>query len=215
MGLVVPQSNGVARRGQDMSAPSLIKGDHGTIPVAMCHWKARACASWSRAGDRARGQGGGDPEVVIEWFRGLDFTIARIRLEAGPLPQWMDTDMRKPDLILELLETRRVTNAFEVLRSAKTPCIARLCGWAGSVRSIVSRYRRRKCERCDSAQTFADEEPQYRVEPVRGGGRLPAEVGAATQRTFAGRIRFDRDVTEDKNMDLQLGASRSASRNEI
>ena len=121
MGLVVPQSNGVARRGQDMSAPSLIRGDHGTIPVAMCHWKARACASWSRAGDRARGQGGGDPEVVIEWFRGLDFTIARIRLEAGPLPQWMDTDMRKPDLILELLETRRVTNAFEVLRSAKTP----------------------------------------------------------------------------------------------
>jgi hypothetical protein len=48
---------------------------------------------------------------------------------------------------------------------------------------------------------------------VVGGFRL--RVGAATQRTFAGQIRFDRDVTEDKNMDLQLGASRSASRNEI
>jgi hypothetical protein len=29
-----------------------------------------------------------EPEVLIEWFRGLGFAVARIGLEAGPLSQW-------------------------------------------------------------------------------------------------------------------------------
>ena len=30
-----------------------------------------------------------EPEVLINWFGGLGFTVARIGLEAGPLSQWL------------------------------------------------------------------------------------------------------------------------------
>jgi transposase len=30
-----------------------------------------------------------DPEILIGWFRGLEFAVTRIGLEAGPLSQWL------------------------------------------------------------------------------------------------------------------------------
>ena len=34
-----------------------------------------------------------EPEVLIGWFRGLEFAVARIGLEAGPLSQWLYAGM--------------------------------------------------------------------------------------------------------------------------
>ena len=56
-----------------------------------------------------------EPEVLIGWFRGLRLAIARIGLEAGPLPQWLYTGMRDTGLPVELLETRHVRDAFKAM----------------------------------------------------------------------------------------------------
>jgi hypothetical protein len=35
-----------------------------------------------------------EPDVLIGWFRGLEFAVTRIGLEAGPLSQWLYAGMR-------------------------------------------------------------------------------------------------------------------------
>ena len=56
-----------------------------------------------------------EPEVLINWFCGLGFTVARIGLEAGPLSQWLYAGMRDVELPVELLETRHVRDAFKAM----------------------------------------------------------------------------------------------------
>ena len=46
-----------------------------------------------------------EPDVLIGWFRGLEFAVTRIGLEAGPLSQWLYAGMREAGLSVELLET--------------------------------------------------------------------------------------------------------------
>src|SRR5271163_4872575 len=56
-----------------------------------------------------------EPEVLIGWFGGLGFAVARIGLEAGPLSQWLYAGMRDAGLPIELLETRHVRDAFKAM----------------------------------------------------------------------------------------------------
>ena len=56
-----------------------------------------------------------EPEALIAWFRGLDFELERIGLEAGPLSQWLYAAMRTAGLGVELLETRHVRDAFRAM----------------------------------------------------------------------------------------------------
>src|SRR3974377_2488781 len=56
-----------------------------------------------------------EPEALIAWFRGLDFELERIGLEAGPLSQWLYAAMRTAGLGVGLLETRRVRDAFRAM----------------------------------------------------------------------------------------------------
>jgi transposase len=56
-----------------------------------------------------------EPEVLIGWFGGLGFAVARIGLEAGPLSQWLYAGMRDAGLPVELLETRHVRDAFKAM----------------------------------------------------------------------------------------------------
>src|SRR5215472_9154901 len=56
-----------------------------------------------------------EPEVLIGWFRGLEFALTRIGLEAGPLSQWLYAAMRDAGLPVELLETRHVRDAFKAM----------------------------------------------------------------------------------------------------
>jgi transposase len=44
-----------------------------------------------------------EPEVLIEWFRGLRLMVTRIGLEAGPLSQWLYAGMWEAGLSAELL----------------------------------------------------------------------------------------------------------------
>src|SRR6516162_2486862 len=56
-----------------------------------------------------------EPDVLIAWFRGLEFAVTRIGLEAGPLSQWLYAGMREAGLAVELLETRHVRDAFKAM----------------------------------------------------------------------------------------------------
>jgi transposase len=56
-----------------------------------------------------------EPEILIGWFRGLEVTMTRIGLEAGPLSQWLYAGMREAGLAVELLETRHVRDAFKAM----------------------------------------------------------------------------------------------------
>ena len=56
-----------------------------------------------------------EPDVLIAWFRGLEFAVTRIGLEAGPLSQWLYAGMREAGLSVELLETRHVRDAFKAM----------------------------------------------------------------------------------------------------
>jgi transposase len=56
-----------------------------------------------------------EPEVLIGWFRGLGFAMARIGLEAGPLSQWLYAGVRDAGLPVELLETRHLRDAFKAM----------------------------------------------------------------------------------------------------
>src|SRR6266849_1951964 len=56
-----------------------------------------------------------EPEILIAWFRGLEFAVTRIGLEAGPLSQWLYAGMREAGLSVELLETRHVRDAFRAM----------------------------------------------------------------------------------------------------
>ena len=56
-----------------------------------------------------------EPEALIGWFRSLSLSLVRIGLEAGPLSQWLYAAMKQADLAMELLETRRVRKALEIM----------------------------------------------------------------------------------------------------
>src|ERR1700742_4786175 len=56
-----------------------------------------------------------EPEALIAWFDKLGIPLSRIGLEAGPLSQWLYAGMREAGLAVELLETRRVRDAFKAM----------------------------------------------------------------------------------------------------
>jgi transposase len=56
-----------------------------------------------------------EPEALIAWFASCGLDLARIGLEAGPLSQWLFAAMREAGLPTELLETRRVRDAFKAM----------------------------------------------------------------------------------------------------
>jgi len=56
-----------------------------------------------------------EPEALLGWFRGLGVAMTRIGLEAGPLSQWLYAGMREAGLLVELLETRHVRDAFKAM----------------------------------------------------------------------------------------------------
>ena len=53
-----------------------------------------------------------EPEALIGWFQTHGTAMARIGLEAGPLPQWLFAGLQSAGLPAELIETRHVRAAF-------------------------------------------------------------------------------------------------------
>jgi transposase len=135
-----------------------------------------------------------EPEALIGWLCELGLELARVGLEAGPLPQWLYAAMRDAGLPVELLETRHVRDAFKAM-PAKTDRkdargIAQLLrlGWFRPVhcKSVSAQETRALLTARKLLQAkHLDVEMSLRG-VLRGFG---LKVGWTTPRSFAARIR--------------------------
>src|SRR3546814_8226118 len=56
-----------------------------------------------------------EPDALTRFFRGLDFQVSRIGLEAGPLSQWLFASLTASGFDVVLLETRHVKAALSAM----------------------------------------------------------------------------------------------------
>jgi len=135
-----------------------------------------------------------DPEALIVWFGGLEVSVTRIGLEAGPLSQWLYAGMRKAGLSVELLETRHVRNAFKTMpvKTDRTDArgIAQLMrlGWFRSVhcKSLPAQELRAILTARKLVQTKRHDLEMSIRGILRGFG---LKVGQTTPRSFEARVR--------------------------
>jgi transposase len=135
-----------------------------------------------------------EPEALIAWFRSSGVAAERIGLEAGPLSQWLFAAMRETELAVELLETRHVRKAFEMMPVKSDRNDARgitqlmRLGWFRPVhcKSISAQETRALLTARKLVQSkLRDVENSLRG-ILRGFG---LKVGKVTEREFAARIR--------------------------
>jgi transposase len=139
------------------------------------------------------GKAASEPAALIAWFGTLGIKLECIGLEAGPLSQWLYAAMREAGLKVELLETRRVRDAFKAMpvKSDRNDArnIAQLMrmGWFQAVhcKSIEAQETRAVLTARKLLQSkLLDTENSLRG-ILRGFG---LKVGKTTNRTFAARI---------------------------
>ncbi len=140
------------------------------------------------------GKAASEPEALIAWLGSLGLPLARVGLEAGPLSQWLHAGLRQAGFAVELLETRHVRRAFDIM-PVKTD--------RGDARGIAQLlrlgwFRPVHCKSLDAQEVRAllsarklAQGKLYDVEmSLRGVLRgFGLKVGATTKRRFAGRIR--------------------------
>ena len=56
-----------------------------------------------------------EPEALADWLKATGVSLERVGLEAGPLSQWLHVGLRQAGIAAELLETRHVRRAFEIM----------------------------------------------------------------------------------------------------
>src|SRR5215831_18907154 len=56
-----------------------------------------------------------EPEALTGWLSSVGVSLERVGLEAGPLSQWLYAGLRQAGIAAELLETRHVRRAFEIM----------------------------------------------------------------------------------------------------
>src|SRR6516162_2350316 len=135
-----------------------------------------------------------EPDVLIAWFRGLEFAVTRIGLEAGPLSQWLYAGMREAGLPVELLETRHVRDAFKAMpvktdrKDARGIAQLMRLGWFRAVhcKSLPAQEVRALLTARKLLQTKNHDVEMSLRGVLRGFG---LKVGPTTPRTFAARIR--------------------------
>ena len=135
-----------------------------------------------------------EPAPLIGWFTALDFPVARIGLEAGPLSQWLYAAMAQAGLAVALLETRHVRDAFKAMpvKSDRTDArgIAQLMrlGWFRPVhcKSLPAQEVRARLTARKLVQAKRHDLEMSLRGILRGFGR---KVGKTTPRMFEGRIR--------------------------
>jgi transposase len=135
-----------------------------------------------------------EPEALIAWFASLGYGLTRIGLEAGPLSQWLYAAMKRAGLAVELLETRRVRDAFSAMpvKSDRNDArgIAQLMrlGWFRPVhcKSIGAQEVRALLTARKLVQSKLQDVENSLRGILRGFG---LKVGKTTPRRFAGRIR--------------------------
>ncbi|HLY91551.1 MAG TPA: transposase, partial [Acetobacteraceae bacterium] len=135
-----------------------------------------------------------EPDALIAWFDALGLAMERIGLEAGPLSQWLYAAMARAGLAVELLETRHVRRAFEIMpvKTDKKDVrgIAQLMrlGWFRPVhcKSLPAQEIRAVLTARKILQSKLHDIDLCLRGILRGFG---LKVGKTTPRTFAARIR--------------------------
>ena len=135
-----------------------------------------------------------EPDALISWFGSLGLELSRIGLEAGPLSQWLYAAMKQAGLVVELLETRHVRDAFKAMpvKSDRNDArgIAQLMrlGWFRPVhcKSIGAQETRAVLTSRKLVQSKLLDVENHLRGIVRGFG---LKVGKTTNVSFARRIR--------------------------
>jgi transposase len=135
-----------------------------------------------------------EPEMLVEFFKGLSFPVMRIGLEAGPWSQWLHAGPARAGFETVLLETRHVKTALSAM-SIKTDRndareIAQLMrmGWFRPVhaKSVSSReVRALLVARKQLLSKLMDLEASMRG-ILRGFG---LKMGVVTRKGFEARVR--------------------------
>ena len=135
-----------------------------------------------------------EPEALIAWFSSVGLDLERIGLEAGPLSQWLFAAMKKGGLVVELLETRHVRDAFKAMPVKSDRNDAR--GIAQLMR--LGWFRPVHCKSLSAQETRATltarKLVQLKLRDVENSLRgilrgFGLKVGKTTERGFAGRIK--------------------------
>jgi transposase len=135
-----------------------------------------------------------EPDALISWFGSLGLKLSRIGLEAGPLSQWLYAAMQQVGLVVELLETRHVRDAFKAMpvKSDRNDArgIAQLMrlGWFRPVhcKSISAQETRAVLTARKLVQSKLQDVENHLRGILRGFG---LKVGKTTNRSFAPRVR--------------------------
>jgi transposase len=135
-----------------------------------------------------------EPDALISWFGSLGLELSRIGLEAGPLSQWLYAAMKQAGLVVELLETRHVRDAFKAMpvKSDRNDArgIAQLMrlGWFRPVhcKSIGAQETRAVLTARKLVQSKLQDVENHLRGILRGFG---LKVGKTTNLSFARRIR--------------------------
>jgi transposase len=135
-----------------------------------------------------------EPDALIAWFGALELAVERIGLEAGPLSQWLYAAMVKAGLAVELLETRHVRRAFEIMpvktdkKDARGIAQLMRLGWFRPVhcKSLPAQEIRAVLTARKILQNKLHDIDLCLRGILRGFG---LKVGKTTPRTFAARIR--------------------------
>ena len=134
-----------------------------------------------------------EPAALIAWLGSLGLELTRIGLEAGPLSQWLYAGMREAGLVVELLETRHVRNAFKIMpvktdrKDAHDIAELMRLGWFRPVhcKSIAAQEVRAMLTARKLMQSKLRDVENHLRGILRGFG---LKVGHTTARSFAGRI---------------------------
>src|SRR5262249_48380754 len=63
----------------------------------------------------AEGKVASEQAALVDWLEATGVRLEQVGLEAGPLSQWLHAGLRQADIAAELLETRHVRRAFEIM----------------------------------------------------------------------------------------------------
>lgn len=135
-----------------------------------------------------------EPDALVVWFADFGLPLDRIGLEAGPLSQWLHAALTKAGFTVELLETRHVRRAFEIMpvKTDKKDArgIANLIrlGWFRPVhcKSLPAQDIRAVLTARKLLQTKLYDIDSSLRGILRGFG---LKVGKTTPRTFSSRVR--------------------------
>jgi transposase len=135
-----------------------------------------------------------EPEALTDWLTSAGMSLERVGLEAGPLSQWLYAGLRQGGIAAELLETRHVRRAFEIMpvktdrKDARGIADLMRLGWFRPVhcKSLPAQETRALLTARKLVQSKHHDLEMSLRGILRGFG---LKVGATSPRTFEGRVR--------------------------